>query len=86
MERNYEVLLKPNWFASDIQAFYGISKVKAEEIKTKVQKENGEIWLDLDSERKSVKADDVIKAMGGNSRLEEMQIYNLLGKKVKENE
>lgn len=80
VKRDYNVLLKSNWFSSDIQAFYGVSKVTADKIKQMVLEDKGSVLVDIHNERQSVSADDVIKALGGNSRLEEMQIYNLLNK------
>lgn len=78
MDRNYDVLLKSSWFASDIQEYYGISLSYANQIKTLVENENGVAPIYVDKERSAVCADDVIKYMGGKSRLEEAQIYNLL--------
>lgn len=77
--RNYSVLLKSNWFASDIAAFYDCSMVRANNIKAKVERYYGNTQIDEDSERKTVSADDVIKVMGGTDRLTEMQIYKLYG-------
>lgn len=78
MDRNYDVLLKSSWFASDIQEYYGISLSYANQIKTLVENESGVAPIYVDKERSAVCADDVIKYMGGKSRLEEAQIYNLL--------
>lgn len=79
-KRDYSVLLKSNWFSSDIQAFYGVSKAYADKIKQMVLEDKGSVLIDIHNERQAVSADDVIQALGGNSRLEEMQIYNLLYK------
>lgn len=77
--RDYSVLLKSNWFASDIAAFYDCSLVRANNIKAKVEYLYGATDIDKDSERKTVSADNVIKVMGGTDRLTEMQIYKLYG-------
>ncbi len=75
MERDYTRLLKSNWFANDIQAYYGISSTYADRIKTYVENEYGCVETDIGKERRAVRADDVIKSMGGKSRLEEAQIF-----------
>lgn len=77
--RNYEVLLKSNWFASDIAEFYDCSLTRANNIKAMVEKVYGATEIDKDSERRTVSADNVIKVMGGTDRLTEMQIYKLYG-------
>ena len=77
--RDYSVLLKSNWFASDIAAFYDISLTRATNIKARVENVYGATDIDKDSERRTVSADNVIKVMGGTDRLTEMQIYKLYG-------
>lgn len=77
--RNYAVLLKSNWFASDIAEFYDCSMVRANNIKSKVEELYGNTEIDKQSERKTVSADNVIKVMGGTDRLTEMKIYKLYG-------
>ena len=77
--RNYAVLLKSNWFASDIAEFYDCSMVRANNIKSKVEELYGNTEIDKKSERKTVSADNVIKVMGGTDRLTEMKIYKLYG-------
>ena len=72
--RDFKVLMKSNWFASDVQAYYGCSQAKAINIIATVKKEYGVIQADKNSEKQSVSADDVIKVMGGKDRLTEMQI------------
>lgn len=79
--RNYSVLLKSYWFASDIAEFYGCSLTRANNIKATVENLYGNTEIDKDSERKTVSADAVIKVMGGTDRLTEMQIYRLYGEK-----
>ena len=78
MKRDYSVLLKPYWYSSDIQSYFGFSKTYADQIKSAVESDCGVIPAHVDNERRAVCADDVIKYLGGKSRLEEMQIYNLL--------
>lgn len=75
--RDFSRLLKPNWTASDIKAYFDLSMNKAIDIFNSVKEEKGYIYpeMHLDS-RGTVSADDVIAAMGGKNRLEEVQIYN----------
>ena len=79
--RDFSRLLKSNWTANDIQAYYGISYNKALDIFNSVKEEKGVIYPEakLDS-RATVSADDVIEAMGGKNRLEEGQIYQVFYK------
>ena len=76
--RNYDLLLKSNWFASDIAEFYGCSLTRANNIKAKVEELYGATPIDQNSERKTVSADNVIKVMGGTDRLTEIKIYKLI--------
>lgn len=76
--RNYLVLEKSNWFASDIAEYYDCSLTRANNIKAKVEELYGATEIDKQSERKTVSADNVIKVMGGVDRLTELQIYKLL--------
>jgi uncharacterized ubiquitin-like protein YukD len=76
--RNYLVLEKSNWFASDIAEYYDCSLTRANNIKAKVEELYGATEIDKQSERKTVSADNVIKVMGGIDRLTELQIYKLL--------
>ena len=79
--RNYEVLLKSNWFAKDIQEFLDCSIETAIAIKNKTQELFGCISADEHKERCSVSGDNVIKVLGGIDRLTEAKIYNQLGGK-----
>lgn len=76
MEKDYTLLLKPNWFASDIARFLGCSMDYANQIKAKVEKIYGVIPLDEFKKERSVAADNVLKVIGGTDRLTEAKIYN----------
>lgn len=78
MERDFKKLLKSNWFASDIQEFYGISKASADYIKKRTEEAFGCVLADELKEQRAVRADDVIKVMGGQDRLTELKIWNEL--------
>lgn len=82
--RNVAILEKSNWFASDIQEYYGISKPHAEKIKNIVAAKGCVAPIDLDQKQQSVIADEVIRFMGGKDRLTEIQILNELKKYEKE--
>lgn len=69
-----ELLNKPYWFASDIKDYLDCSMVRAVNLKNMVANEIGVIPEHRDDKQRAVKADDVIKAIGGNSRLEELEI------------
>ena len=73
----YRLLLKPYWSVSDISAYYEISHNTANEIKINVETIYGTPAYCATKERTSVKADDVIRFMGGTSRLEEMQLIKI---------
>jgi hypothetical protein len=73
----YRLLLKPNWTISDIASYYGFSYGFATEVKLNVEKIYGTPGYCADKERTSVKADDVIRFMGGTNRLEEMQLIKI---------
>lgn len=73
----YRLLLKPNWTANDIANYYGLSLPVAKNIKVDVETVFGTPGYCADRERTSVKADDVIRFMGGVSRLEEMQLIKI---------
>lgn len=77
-DRDFSMLLKSNWFASDIEAYYGISKSTADYIKKSVENLGHIPPCDKGKERRSVIADEVIKFMGGKDRLTEIQILNEL--------
>lgn len=70
----YRLLLKSYWTANDIAMYYDFSMTKATEIKVDVEKIHGTPSYCANKDRTSVKADDVIRFMGGTSRLEEMQL------------
>ena len=74
---NYRILLKPYWSVSDISAYYDIAYNTANEIKIRVETIHGTPAYCATKERTTVKADDVIRFMGGTSRLEEMQLIRL---------
>ena len=75
----YNLLLKTSWFASDIANYYGISKPYAEKIKSRVIERYGCSPSTEDNDtQKSVRTDDVIKFMGGNNRIEELQVLSLV--------
>ena len=86
MERNYKILTKSNWFATDIQAYYGCSKSTADYIKKRTEQIYGCIQADELKDQKSVSADNVIKIMGGQDRLTEIKIINELIKNEGEKE
>lgn len=73
----YRLLLKPHWSVSDIASYYGISHNTANEIKINVETMCGTPAFCATKERTNVKADDVIRYMGGTSRLEEMQLIKV---------
>ena len=73
----YRLLLKSSWSVSDIAMYYDISKNTANDIKISVETIYGTPQYYADKERVCVKADDVIKFMGGISRVEEMQLIKL---------
>lgn len=75
MENKYELLLKPYWDTIDIQEYFGVGETKALKIKASVASNYGVIPCELPQDRARVSADSVIKSMGGQSRLEELQIY-----------
>lgn len=78
MERDFKVLLKPNWFAKDIQKFLGCSLEYATQIKTLVEKKYGVVPLDELKKERAVAADNVLKVIGGIDRLTEAKIYKEL--------
>lgn len=78
MERDFQMLKKSNWFATDIQAYYGCSKSTADYIKKRTEQIYGCIQADELKDQKSVSADNVIKIMGGQDRLTEIKIINEL--------
>lgn len=82
--RKIEILEKSNWYASDIQEFYGISKPYAEKIKNMVANSGFVAPVDQAQKNQSVIADAVIKFMGGKDRLTEIQILNELKKYERE--
>jgi len=69
-----QLLSKTYWFASDIQAYLDCSKVKAVKIKDIVASTKGTILINEEEVKKAVRTDDVIKCLGGNGRLEEIEI------------
>lgn len=73
----YRLLLKPYWTANDIAIYYQLSLTTAKDIKIDVENINGTPAYCATKERTSVKADDVIRFMGGTSRLEEMQLIKI---------
>ena len=73
----YRLLLKPYWTANDIASYYQLSLSTAKDIKIDVETINGTPAYCATKERTSVKADDVIRFMGGTSRLEEMQLIKI---------
>lgn len=78
MEKKIEALKKPYWFADDIMDFMDCSKNTAVKIKNEVAKKYGVIEASENKEKKAVKADDVIKYLGGNNREEEIRILSYL--------
>ena len=78
--RNVKVLEKSNWYVSDIQEYYGISKPYAEKIKSIVANKGYVAPVDINNSQQSVIADEVIRFMGGKDRLTEIQILNELKK------
>ena len=74
MESRAEILLKPYWFASDIEIYFQISRTQAEIIKREVQNLGHTPSYSDGKQKVSVIADEVIKYMGGNNRLEEMRL------------
>lgn len=73
----YRLLLKSSWSAHDIAEYYGVSHNVATNIKTDVEILYGTPAYYATKERTCVKADDVIRFMGGNSRMEEMQLIRI---------
>lgn len=73
----YRLLLKSSWSASDIAEYYGVSHNTAVNIKNDVEILYGTPSYYATKERTSVKADDVIRFMGGTSRMEEMQLIKI---------
>lgn len=69
-----ELLNKPYWFASDIQDYLQCSMVRAINLKNFVANEVGVIPEHRDDKKRAVPADEVIKAIGGTSRLVELEI------------
>ncbi len=69
-----ELLNKQYWFASDIKEYLGCSMKYAVNLKNYVAKEIGVIDFHKDEKQQAVATDNVIKALGGNSRLEELEI------------
>ena len=80
------VLTKPYWFASDIQIYLNCSLSRANRLKQVVENKYGVITEHEDREFQAVKADDVIKAIGGKSRLEEIEILQKSVEILKSNE
>ena len=78
-----ELLNKSCWFASDIQQYLQCSKKKAIKIKNIVAQQYGVIQEHTECNNQAVSTDNVIKCIGGNSRLEEITIlkntYEILG-------
>lgn len=73
----YRLLLKSSWGAQDIATYYGVSLNTASNIKADVEMIYGTPSYYTTKERVCVKTDDVIKFMGGNSRMEEMQLIEI---------
>lgn len=73
----YRLLLKSSWGVQDIATYYGVSLNTASNIKADVEILYGTPSYYATKERVCVKADDVIKFMGGNSRMEEMQLIKI---------
>ena len=73
----YRLLLKPYWTTKDIASYYELSYNYANDIKISVERIYGTPAFCADKDRTSVKADDVIRFMGGNNRLEEMQLIKI---------
>ena len=69
-----ELLNKPYWFASDIKDYLQCSMKYAVNLKNYVANEVGVIDLHKEEKQQAVSADNVIKAIGGTSRLEELEI------------
>ena len=76
----HELLLKSSWNAQDIAEYYGISVTTAVNVKVDVEVLFGTPSYYSTKERVNVRADDVIKFMGGNSRMEEMQLLEIATK------
>lgn len=75
-------LTKPYWQLQDIMNYLNCSRNTAVEIKFNVINKYGCTIHTADSGKKSVRGDDVIKYLGGNSRIEELQI-ELLKNQIK---
>lgn len=73
----YRLLLKSSWSAGDIAEYYGVSHNTAVNIKNDVEILYGTPAYYSTKERVSVKTDDVIRFMGGTSRMEEMQLIKI---------
>ena len=76
--KKIDALNKTYWFASDISDYLGCSMTRAVKIKNSVLINSGTIKEHQKEKNQSVKADDVIKYLGGNNRLEEIQILESL--------
>ena len=55
-------------------SYFKVGETKALKIKASVEKKYGKIPCEEEQDRAKVSADSVIVAMGGHSRLEELQI------------
>lgn len=76
--KKVDALNKTYWFASDISNFLECSMTRAVKIKNSVLLESGTIEEHLKEKNQSVKADDVIRYVGGKDRLEETKILESL--------
>lgn len=76
----YRLLLKSYWSSQDIADYYDLGLSSAKKIKNDVEMLYGTPSYFIDKERVCVKADDVIRFMGGTSRLDEMQLIALANK------
>lgn len=73
--RDFDLLLKPNWFASDIAKYYNCADATAQNIKAVTERTYGCVPIDKGKKNRAVRADDVIKIMGGVDRVTEARIY-----------
>ena len=76
-QKQVNVLLKPGWSVTDIEEYLNCSREYANQIKIATEAKYGCIPLDKGKKKTKVRADDVIKIVGGVDRLTELNLYKL---------